>query len=122
MPDLEITISDRKFLVTCQLGEEPFLQAAAKMLSDEATPLQTKVGRLPEVRMLLMAGLMLADRTATLEEDLRRTKARIAEMERLLKQTGAADLSGGAQDALESLAHIAAEAEALADKLDARIG
>ena len=122
MPDLEITIADRKFLVTCQSGEEPFLQAAAKMLSDEATPLQAKVGRLPEVRMLLMAGLMLADRTATLEEDLRRTKARIAEMERLLKQTGAADLSGGMPEALSSMAHIAAEAEALADKLDARIG
>jgi cell division protein ZapA len=121
MPDLEITIADRKFLVNCQAGEEPFLHAAAKLLDDEATPLQAKVGRLPEVRMLLMAGLMLADKTATLEEDLRRTKARIAEMERLLKQTGAADLPVGAQDALASLAHIAAEAEALADRLDAHL-
>ena len=119
MPDLEIFIADRKFLVTCQAGEETFLQAAAKMLDDEAGPLQAKVGRLPEVRMLLMAGLMLADRTATLEEDLRRTKARIAEMERLLKQTGAVDPSGVAQGAVEVLSHIAAQAEALADRLDA---
>ena len=49
MPDLEITIADRKFLVNCQAGEEPFLQAAAKLLDDEATPLQAKVGRLPEL-------------------------------------------------------------------------
>lgn len=119
MPDLEIFIADRKFLVTCQAGEETFLQAAAKMLDDEAGPLQAKVGRLPEVRMLLMAGLMLADRTATLEEDLRRTKARIAEMERLLKQTGAVDPSGVAQGSVEVLSHIAAQAEALADRLDA---
>ena len=89
MPDLEITIADRKFLVNCQAGEEPFLHAAAKLLDDEATPLQAKVGRLPE--------------------------------ERLLKQTGAADLPVGAQDALASLAHIAAEAEALADRLDAHL-
>ena len=98
-----------------------FLLAAAKMLDDEAGPLQAKVGRLPEVRMLLMAGLMLADRTATLEEDLRRTKARIAEMERLLKQTGVADPSAVAQPSAAVLSHIAAKAEDLADQLDALV-
>jgi cell division protein ZapA len=122
MPDLEITIADRKFLVNCQAGEEPFLQAAAKLLDDEATPLQAKVGRLPDVRMLLMAGLMLADRTATLEDDLRRTKARVAEMEHLLKQTAASDLSGGLPEAMDRLAQIAAQAEALANRLDAQLG
>ena len=121
MPDLEISIADRTFLVTCQAGEEPFLLAAAKMLDVEAGPLQAKVGRLPEVRMLVMAGLMLADRTATLEEDLRRTKARIAEMERLLKQTGVADPSAVAQPSAAVLSHIAAKAEDLADQLDALV-
>ena len=122
MPDLEITICARNFTVTCQAGEEPFLQAAAKLLDAEATPLQDKVGRLPDVRMLLMAGLMLADRTATLEEDLRRTKARVADMEHLLKQTAASDLSGGLPEAVDRLAQIATQAEALANRLDAQLG
>ena len=122
MPDLEITIGARNFTVTCQAGEEPFLQAAAKLLDAEATPLQDKVGRLPDVRLLLMAGLMLADRTATLEEDLRRTKARVADMEHLLKQTAASDLSGGLPEAVDRLAQIATQAEALANWLDAQLG
>lgn len=122
MPDLEITIGGRNFTVTCQAGEEPFLQAAAKLLDEEATPLQDKVGRLPDVRLLLMAGLMLADRTATLEEDLRRTKARVADMEHLLKQTAASDLSGGVPEAVDRLAQIATQAEALANRLEAHLG
>ena len=122
MPDLEITVGARNFTVTCQAGEEPFLQAAAKLLDEEATPLQDKVGRLPDVRMLLMAGLMLADRTATLEEDLRRTKARVADMEHLLKQTAASDLSGGLPEAVDRLAQIATQAEALANRLEAQLG
>ena len=67
MPDLEITVGDRSFTVACQAGEEALLRAAAQLLDAEANPLQARVGRLPEVRMLLMAGLMLADRMATLE-------------------------------------------------------
>jgi cell division protein ZapA len=120
MPEIQFTIGDRSFTVTCQAGEEEFVQAAAKMLDVEAGALQGKVGRLPEVRMLLMAGLMLADKTATLEEDLRRSKARVAEMEQLLKQTTAAGRSADTSEAMARLADLAAEAEALADRLDSQ--
>ena len=81
MPDVEISIGERKFFVTCRAGEEPFLTAAAKLLDAEAAPIQAQLGRLPEARMLLMAGLMLADRTASLEEELAQAKARIAALE-----------------------------------------
>ena len=64
MPELEIIIGGRSFFVSCRTGEEHFLNAAAKMLDTEAQPILTQLGRLPEARMLLMAGLMLADRTA----------------------------------------------------------
>ena len=63
MPELDIRIGGRTFTVACQAGEEPFLQAAAALLDAEAAPLAAQVGRLPEARLLLMAGLMLADRS-----------------------------------------------------------
>ncbi|MCW1917652.1 cell division protein ZapA [Rhodobacter sp. KR11] len=81
MPDVEIAIGERKFFVTCREGEEHFLISAARMLDAEAQPIQAQLGRLPEARMLLMAGLMLADRTASLEDELRQAQARIAELE-----------------------------------------
>ncbi|MFZ1725745.1 MAG: cell division protein ZapA, partial [Albidovulum sp.] len=71
MPEMRIEIGGREFEVACQDGEEHFLRAAAKMLDTEATVLVSQIGRMPEARMLLMAGLMLADRTAGLEDQLR---------------------------------------------------
>ena len=77
MPDLEILIGERPFTVACQPGEEHFLRGAAAMLDREAQPILAAMGRLPEVKMLLMAGLMLADRTAALEDEVRALKARL---------------------------------------------
>ena len=63
MPEVTVLIGGREFGVACQPGEEPFLQSAAKMLDTEATVILGQIGRMPADRMLLMAGLMLADKT-----------------------------------------------------------
>ena len=80
MPDVTISIGGRDFEVACQPGEEHYLKSAAQMLDVEASALGTQVGRLPESRMLLMAGLMLADRTAGLEDQVRVVEDRMAKM------------------------------------------
>ncbi len=81
MPEVEIMIGGRAFEVACQEGEEHYLQAAARMLDQEAGTLTSQIGRLPEARMLLMAGLMLADRTAGLEDKLNDLRGKLATME-----------------------------------------
>ncbi len=70
MPEISIHIGGRSFEVVCKDGEEPFLQSAAALLDVEAQALAGSMGRIPESRMLLMAGLMLADKTASLEDQL----------------------------------------------------
>jgi len=70
MPEITIKIGGRDFEVVCKDGEEPFLQSAAIMLDSEAHALAGAMGRIPESRMLLMSGLMLADKTASLEDQL----------------------------------------------------
>jgi cell division protein ZapA len=79
MPEVDIHIGGRTFQVACQEGEEHFLQSAAKLLDTEAQTLADAIGRVPETRMLLMAGLMLADKTAGLEEELRACERKLAE-------------------------------------------
>lgn len=79
MPEVDIHIGGRVFQVACQEGEEHFLQSAAALLDNEAQALAEALGRVPETRMLLMAGLMLADKTAGLEEELRATERQLAE-------------------------------------------
>jgi cell division protein ZapA len=71
MAEVKVKIGGREFEVACRDGEEHFLHSAAAMLDNEADALNDALGRMPETRMLLMAGLMLADKTASLEDQLK---------------------------------------------------
>ena len=73
MSQVTIKIGGRSFDVVCQEGEENYLKTAAAMLDEEAQKLESAGARITESRMLLMAGLLLADRTAASEEKLNKT-------------------------------------------------
>ncbi len=124
MPEVNIDIGGRSFQVACQTGEEHFLLSAAKLLDNEANVLAEQIGRMPEVRMLLMAGLMLADKTAGLEEELRTAEAKVKSHERELLSLKSApaervEVAVIPPQITDSMAEIAARAEALADRLEA---
>ncbi|MEX5729422.1 cell division protein ZapA [Rhodovulum iodosum] len=126
MPDVQIMIGGRAFEVACQEGEEPYLRAAAKLLDVEASSLVEQIGRLPESRMLLMAGLMLADKTAALDEKLNSVEAAFeqqsTEIERLkarpVPTPERVEVPVIPAAVTETLAEIAARAESLADAVD----
>ena len=126
MPEVEIKIGGRGFDVSCQPGEEDYLHAAAKMLDYEAQALAAQIGRLPEPRMLLMAGLMLADRTAGLQDRLNDMTAQLDELQTELEQLKNApapepqriEVPVVPESVMETLAEVAARAEALAAQVD----
>ncbi len=121
MPELEIAIGGRSFTVACQAGEEHFLRGAAAMLDIEAQPLVAQMGRLPEARMLLMAGLMLADKTAAVEDENRQLKQKLAEIEaRPAPEREKVEVPVVPLAVREALAEIAARAEAMADRVEER--
>lgn len=70
MPQHTVTIGGRSFDVVCQAGQEPYLESAASILDSEAQKLTTGEGRITESQLLLMSGLLLADRVAAAEEGL----------------------------------------------------
>lgn len=118
MPELTITIGGRAFPVACQEGEEHFLRAAAALLDAEAQPLVAQMGRLPEARMLLMAGLMLADKVAAHEDQMRALQARVAELES--RPETRVEVPVIPPQVTDTLAEIAARAEALAARVEDR--
>ncbi|WP_425039138.1 cell division protein ZapA [Primorskyibacter sp. S187A] len=130
MPEVAISIGGRTFEVACQDGEEHYLHAAAKMLDTEARVLTDQIGRVPEARMLLMAGLMLADKTAAFEDKTREQADVIAQMQAELEELRARPAPAPQRvevpvipdDVADSLAEIAARAEALADAVEEKAG
>ncbi|MEP1198015.1 MULTISPECIES: cell division protein ZapA [unclassified Tateyamaria] len=130
MPEVTISIGGRDFAVACQDGEESYLHAAAKMLDDEAQALAAQAGRMPETRMLLMAGLLLADKTASVEDRMREMEASLAEREAELeglRTLGAPEperieVPVVPQSVTETLAELAARAEALAADVEEKTG
>ena len=130
MPEVNVQIGGRDFLVHCEAGEEPHLQAAAKLLDTEAATLQSQIGRVPESRMLLMAGLMLADRFKEIDFTVRSAEERIRSLESQLRaaEARAASLAASAPKAfpqdtaalLEAYKGAVSKLEALAEQLEAK--
>ncbi|MBU2993467.1 cell division protein ZapA [Octadecabacter sp. 1_MG-2023] len=124
MPQVEITIGGRSFEVACQEGEEQFLMTAAAMLDVEASSLSTQIGRMPESRMLLMAGLLLADRTAGLEDKVREAEGKLAQVQAQLESKGTTtervEVPVVPAETVESLTELARQAEYLAEEIEGR--
>ncbi|GAB5438479.1 cell division protein ZapA [Falsiruegeria mediterranea] len=128
MPEVTIHIGGRSFEVSCQEGEESYLHSAAKMLDDESQVLSDQIGRMPEARMLLMAGLMLADKTAAVEDRIKEVEGQLAEREAELSQLRNApapdpervEVAVIPPSVTDTLAELAARAEALAADVEER--
>lgn len=125
MPEQTITIGHKEFAVACQPGEEQFLVAAAEMLDTEARTLLNQIGRVPAERMLLMSGLMLADKTAAVEDKLKEAEAQIESMREEISRlharpTQKVEVPVVPQDLTDGLSELAARAEAVAEDMESR--
>ena len=126
MTEVSLNIGGRDFRVGCQPGEEAHLEQAAALLDAEAQTIEKSIGRMPESRMLLMAGLMLADGAVEIAQ---RAQAAEAQLEALQASGGegaarSANISGAeetartAAKALAALERATLRAESLAGDAD----
>jgi cell division protein ZapA len=147
MPELTLEIGGRLYEVACEPGQEPSLERAARLLDAEASKLPDgSPERAIEKKMLLLAGLMLADTMTAVEERLRgvedrlraaEDRARIAEAKSAMLAANALKLEteaghrgghGSEADrlreenaaAMSLLERVLAEVNALADGVEAR--
>ncbi len=128
MPEVKVTIGGREFEVACQAGEEHYLKSAATFLDAEASVLNSQIGRMPEGRMLLMSGLMLADKTAGLEEQMRTLEQKLSAQQTLIDELRAqpaptpktVEVTVLPPGLTDTLAEMAARAESLAAAVEER--
>ena len=109
--DVTFTIGHKEYTLQAQDGEERLLRRASGLLNEEAAKIVEQAGRMPEPRLLLLAGLMLADRLSAMED-------RALGAEREVARTRQAASGTSAADVMEAMAELVARAEALAEKAE----
>ncbi len=78
MAQVVVQVNDRPYTLQCSDGEERHLRELALVLDQEVTRIKDSVGAVGDVRVLLMAGLMVADQLAE-------ARRRVGELEAQVK-------------------------------------
>lgn len=115
MAEVEFTIGHKEYRLAAQSGEEKLLQRAAAALDGEAQQILAQAGRMPEPRLLLLAGLMLADRFVAMEERAEKAE-RLAN--RLQQNPTRVEVPVIPTELKEAMAELAARAESAANRLE----
>lgn len=119
MAEVEFTIGHKEYRLAAQDGEEKLLQRAAAALDGEAQQILSQAGRMPEPRLLLLAGLMLADRFVAMEERAEKAE-RLAN--RLQQNPTRVEVPVIPTELKEAMAELAARAESVANRLEDQQG
>lgn len=115
MAEVEFKIGHKDYRLAAQDGEERLLQRAAAILDGEARQILEQAGRMPEPRLLLLAGLMLADRFAAMEERAEKAERMV---NRLQQNPQRVEVPVIPADLKEAMAELAARAKSLAERLE----
>ena len=80
MSEVEINVGGRKYAIACNPGEESDVLAASEELNFEAKNMINAIGKVSDVKLLLMAGLMVSGRLKTIEKELSKKNEQISEL------------------------------------------
>ena len=69
MAEVDITINDRSYRISCKDGEEERIKSLAKLINNQVQKLSEKIGQLGEARMILLASLVLLDKSDEAEKE-----------------------------------------------------
>lgn len=119
MSRVTVKLNGRDFTIGCEEGQEAYLRELAGSLDKRVSEISGQVGQIGDLRLLLMASLILVD-------DLKESDRKIAELEgqtqRLRHENhGAASLQAEARNELTGhLMRLAERMETFADTLEAK--
>ena len=118
MGQVKVSINDRSYTVACGDGEEAHVRELDSYINKHVTGLAQEVGQVGDARLLLMAGLLVADE---LSEALQKVKLLEQELESLSSQrASAAERTREAEDSLADVLDDAARRiEELARRIEA---
>lgn len=113
MAQVVVQVNDRPYTMQCSDGEERHLQELAMLLDQEVARIKDSVGTVGDVRVLLMAGLMVADQLAEARRRIGELEAQVEGLRELRARAVSHGVSVEDQVA-ERLSEAAKRIEALA--------
>ena len=69
MAEVDITINRRSYRISCKDGEEERIKSLASLINNQVQKLSEKIGQLGEARMILLASLVLLDKSEEVERE-----------------------------------------------------
>jgi cell division protein ZapA len=97
MPLVNVLVNNHAYTVACDEGEEEHLRELARFLDGRVRQLVESVGQVGDARLLLMAGLVIADE---LSETIGRLDERKKEIEALKNASKSPETSQRTEDEL----------------------
>ena len=78
MAHVIVQVNGRPYTMQCPDGEEDHLRELAVLLDSEVQRVKTSVGNVGDIRMLVMAGLMVADRLSEAIQKIQAMEEQVA--------------------------------------------
>lgn len=118
MAKVSLEINGRKYALGCGEGEQERLLRLGNILDERVSAMADQFGQIGDVRLLVMAGITLADELDELNEDLDgRAKQLSSEFERESRKA-ISNANKSEKSASDALIRAAKRIERLADKLE----
>lgn len=117
MGKVSITVNGRAFAVGCEDGEEEAVAALGRQFDAHVSALAGQVGQIGDVRLFLMAALVLADHLRESERTIETLKSQIAQLQS--HGGGKADKRAQAiEEAMQALRSASERIETLAGRIE----
>lgn len=118
MPQVTVKINGRSYTLACDEGEEEHLVGLAAYLDKHVTSLSQGVGQVGDQRLMLMAGLLVADELSEALGEVKALEDQVAALKDA--RTGAASKTQDAENQVAEVLEAAAKRlEDIAGRLEA---
>jgi cell division protein ZapA len=114
MPQVNVLMNGRTYTVACDDGEEDHVKELGQFLDKRVSELSSSVGQVGDARLLLMAGLTIADE---LSESLARIQDRDKQIAALKSGMPLLEIREAEQRVAEALESAASRIESVAAKV-----
>jgi cell division protein ZapA len=120
MGQVTVTVGGREYTLACEDGEERHLAGLAQYLDGKAHFLVEQLGQISDMRLMLMAGLLVADELSDARARLDAVEAEIEALRRRAPAAPAAEGAGASeQEAASVIEGAARRIEDIAARLEA---